>query len=368
MRRIRAIIAAPVLAAIIGGLALAQDTVVKMATLPYLDYTGFVGAHALGLDKQQGIELQFVPFPLEAPATQALERGSIDVGQGALGSLVPILPQATDLRVVMNDVQFKGFVFVGREGKIKAFSSLLSEYDGDFQKAQQATLEQFKGQTFVLVKSSFEGILKSTLEQVGLTLDDVKVLDFQNDAQAAAAFLRGTGDLYTGSLPQEIRILKEPGYVAVAGNEVLGPAGLWYSNTFTTAKYLADNHDTVMKLIAVYYRFMRYLSEEPDKALPPMIDYLNKQASSNVTLEDEKAILSEFEDFATVESSKSGVYDPNSALYWRKAMQNFVTQNESLGKIPQGAINIDDVVVQEKLFNELLNNKELMDWINSPLD
>jgi hypothetical protein len=40
------------------------------------------------------------------------------------------------------------------------------------------------------------------LENADLTLDDITILDFADDAKAAAAFLRGEGDFYYGSLPQ----------------------------------------------------------------------------------------------------------------------------------------------------------------------
>ena len=367
MKAILRTVTATMLALVIG-FALAQTVTVRMATLPYFDYMGFVGAEALGLDEEMGLDLEFVPFPLESPAIQALARGSIDVGQGALGSLVPLLPQAQDIRVVLNNVQFKGFVFVGREGGTATFEDLLAQHGGDFDAAQQATLQQFEGKTILLVRSSFEGILKASLEQVGLTLEDVEVLDFQNDAQAAAAFLRGTGDLYTGSLPQQIRILREPGFVAVAGNEVLGPAGLWFSNTFVTDAYLEENRDTVLRLNAVYYRFMRYLHEAPEIALPPMIDFLNEQAAAGLSYEEALYLRDEFEDFTTVEGAAERVYDENSPTYWRIAMDNFVDQNEALGNIEPGSVDADRVVVQQELFNELLANQELMDWINSPLD
>ena len=62
------------------------------------------------------------------------------------------------------------------------------------------------------------------------------------------------------------------------------------------------------------------------------------------------------------------MYDENSPTYWRTAMDNFVDQNEALGNIEPGSVDADRVVVQQELFNELLANQELMDWINSPLD
>jgi ABC-type nitrate/sulfonate/bicarbonate transport system substrate-binding protein len=340
-------------------------TKVRIATLPYFDYTGFVAAHELGLDREVGLEFEFVPFPLEGSAVQALMRGSIDVAQGAIGSFIPLVPQALDLRVFLNNVQFKGFVFIGREGKIKTYEELLEENNDDFEAAQRQTIEQFKGKTFLLVKSSFESMLRGALEQVGLTLDDVTILDFQNDAQAAVAFMRGIGDLYTGSLPQQMRLLSEPEYVAVAGNEVLGAAGLWYSNSAVTERYLNENRETVLKVVAVYYRFLRYLYEMPDETLQHMIGYLNQHAATNMTIEEAIVLRDEYEDFATIEDSLLGVYDPDSPLYWEISAEYLVNQNAQLGKVP--ASMGWDWVVKEELFYELLEDDELLSWVQSPI-
>ena len=341
---------------------------IRMAVLPYLDYTLFVAAKELGVDKEQGIELDLIPFPHESQAVQALLNGSIDVAQGALGSFVPLLPNAPELRVVLNNNQFKGFVYIGREGKIKSFDDLLQEKNGNFEEAQKATLQQLKGKTFLMVESSFGGMLSSALKKVGLNYSDVKVMNFQNDAQAATAFLRGEGDLYTGSVPQQMKILKEPGYIEVAGNEVLGEAGLWFSNTAVTDQYLKTNKKTLEKLAAIHYRMTRYLKEDPETVLQPMLEFLNKNASSNLTMDDAKVMVSNYIAFNTIEESREGVYSAESPLYWKKAADVFVAQNVELGKIKEGSVDIDTFVQQEIIFNDLLANAELKEWINAPFN
>jgi len=366
-RRLLVLIMTAVLVIACFGTSDAKAKKVRIATLPYLDYTGLVAAKALGLDQEMGLDFEFVAFPLEPQALQAMVRGSIDITQGAIGSFIPLMPQAPELRIIVSACQFKGFLFVGREGKITPFDEYLKKYGGDFAKAQEATLKQFKGKTIMLVKSSFEPTVVAGLSQVGLTLDDITMMDFQNDAQAAVAFLRGIGDLYIGSLPQLTRLMKEPGYVMAAGNEVLGPAGLWYSNIATTEKYLKENPDTVRRIAAVYYRAMQYLKDQPEKALSAMVDYLNRQAATNMTVEDARDLVDGgFEAFSTVDESIRDVYSPKSPLYWRLAADYYVKQNELMNKIKAGAVNIDKIIVQESIFNELVSDAELMKWVKSP--
>jgi len=355
------------------GIASPDLETVKLGVLPYFDYMPFVGAHAIGLDKELGINLDLIPFPNENSGVRALITNSIDVCEGSVNVIPNIMPQTPDLRVFLNITQFKGFVIIGRKeqvkrGEIKTFDQLLKE-KGDFKAAQRAVFAQMKGKTFCLNRASFEGITAAALANADLTLDDVRILDFADDAKAAAAFLRGEGDFYYGSLPQEIRLLKEPDYVAIAGNEAIGPAGLWFSNAFAMEDYINNHMDIVLKLVAIHYRVIRYMHESPDKVLPSMVDFLNKAAATSLTVEDAKNLIVNFEDFATLERTKVTVYGgPNSPNYWKKSVDYYIKQGEKTGKIPKGSLKSEDFVIQEEIFNKLLQNKDLVDWINKPLD
>jgi len=354
----------------------AQETqelqVVKLGVLPYFDYQPFVGAHAIGLDKELGIDLDLIPFPNENSGIRALITNSIDVCEGSVNVIPNIIPQTPELRVFLNITQFKGFVVIGRKsdvdsGRLKTLDQLVKE-KGSFKPAQREVFAQMKGMTFCLNRASYEGITSAMLENADLTLDDVKILDFADDAKAAAAFLRGEGDFYYGSLPQEIKLLKEPGYIAIAGNEAIGPAGLWFSNAFAMKDYMDKNMDTILKLAAIHYRTIRYMHEQPDKVLPAMVDFLNKASAGNLTVEDAKNLIVNFEDFATLERSKTTVYGKSaSPNYWKISVDYYINQNEKTGKLEKGSVKAEDFVNQEEIFNMLLENEDLMEWINKPL-
>ncbi len=355
-----------------GAMATQELKVVRMGVLPYFDYQPFVGAHAIGLDKELGIDLNLIPFPNENSGIRALVNNSIDICEGSVNVIPNIIPQTPELRVFLNITQFKGFVVVGRKqdvagGSLKTFDTLLQE-TGSFESAQREVFAQMKGKTFCLNRASYEGITSAMLENADLTLNDVRILDFADDAKAAAAFLRGEGDFYYGSLPQEIRLLKEPDYVAVAGNEAIGPAGLWFSNAFAMKDYLEGNMDTILRLAAIHYRTVRYMHEQPDKVLPAMVEFLNRTAASNLTVEDAKNLIMNFEDFATLERSKTTVYGgPDSVNYWKTSVDYYINQNVKTGNLQEGAVKAEDFVLQEQIFNMLLQNQELVDWINKPL-
>ena len=64
-----------------------------------------------------------------------------------------------------------------------------------------------KGKSFAIVKVNHGPMVDSALQQVGLSLDDVEVLNFPDHPTAGFAFESGEGDFYTGALPQQIRLL-----------------------------------------------------------------------------------------------------------------------------------------------------------------
>lgn len=342
----------------------AELTKVRIGVLPYFDYTLFVAAKELGLDKEMGLDFELVSFTLEGQAAQALLNGSIDIAQGALGSFVPLMPEAQDLRVFMTNNQYTGFLFVGRKGEYKSFDTFYAEL-GEFAAAQKATLEQFSGATFCMVESSFASMLNSTMELIGLTYEDTTVMNFSNDAQAAMAFMTGEGDFYTGSTTQITKLLQEPDkYEIVAGAEVLGAAGLWYSNSATSVSYLNDHKDILLKVMAVHYKAAELLANDPDTVIPSMIKYLRENASSDMTMESAKEALSYSVDFYSLTRAKETVFNPENEIYWRPAGEKYLNDGIALGNIPEGSVDLDTMVVQDELFQEFLANAELVAYVN----
>lgn len=171
-----------------------------------------------------------------------------------------------------------------------------------------------------------------------------------------------------GGLPETVKLLTGDNadtYTTLVRNEQMGPAGLWFSNFAVSDSFLKGKRDTVTKLLAIWYRTVRYIRESPDKALQPMVDYLAERTGGGMDLEQAKKQIPAFVYFETLEESQKTVFNSGSDAYWRTAAKYMVDQNQKLNKIPKG---FDlNWVVQEELFKDLLNNKKLMNWINRPL-
>jgi ABC-type nitrate/sulfonate/bicarbonate transport system substrate-binding protein len=339
----------------------------RVGVLPFLDYTGWVAMKQLGIDKEQGLDIGIQSFPLEPNEVQAFARGALDVASGAIGSLIPLVPQAKDMRLVGNLNQFRGFAFIVRRNSgFTPYQDLVKKLSPA--EARRKSIAQMKGKTIVTIPSSFEATIVATLQEAGLSKEDVKIQSFADSAGASIAFIRGEGDVFVGGLPETVKLLTgeyAKDYTALVRNEQMGPAGLWFSNFAVSKDFLENRRGELMKLLAAWYRTVRYIRERPDQALQPMVDYLAKSTGGGIDLEQAKKQVPDFVSFQTIEESQETVFNSKSDAYWRVAARYMVEQNQKLGKIPKD-YNLD-WVVQEELFNELLDNRKLLDFVNRPL-
>lgn len=373
------IVGLAVVGSLVSGPGLAQSEkaeelkVVRIGLIPYFDFMGVALQKALGLDREMGLKIELVNFVDDKTPLAALARGSLDVAALCIEVIPPLLVQIPDTRVFTSMTQFKGFMVIGREkdvqsGKIKTFPQLEEEL-GDFKAAQRAFFAQMKGKTIPLLEVARVGTLSAMLDNASLAVADMTVINFGDDAKAATAFARGTGDFYFGSLPQQINLLKDPQFVKLVGWKGIGPAAVWYGSNYVALEgWVENNKDTVMKLAAMHYRATRYIHEKTDEVVSVMIDYLNSMAATGLTAEDGKNFIGEYLAFRPIEESEKEVYNPDSPAYWKKPIDFYVKLLEEEGKLEKGAFTTEQFVIQEKIFYELLNNPELMAWIEKPLE
>jgi len=362
--------AALLLALSVGGLPVsAQDAAgelipVRVAMTPFFDYQFLTVADELGWDEELGLDLQFTWFTQSGPSIQALVNGSADTVNTCVICNFPFYESVPELRDFLTVNQFKGFVLIGRDGLAKSYDGLLAEL-GDPAAAKQATLEQVRGKTFPMYSANYETLLKATLDQAGMTLDDVEIVNFPDDEKAALAFIGGTGDFYMGGLPSEINLLQNhpDDFDLIGGSEILGPAGLWYSQVASSADWLAQNEDVAQKIMALSYRFNRYVNEQPETVMPIVARNMNEHSGVATSEEDLGFIFDTFLAFRSYQEDAETTYDPESELYWGKSADYYVTQSADL---PEGA----DYRTQNPLdewFANFLTRTDLLEWVDAPL-
>ncbi|KAB2904011.1 MAG: ABC transporter substrate-binding protein [Anaerolineae bacterium] len=344
----------------------AQDTVtVRVAMTPFFDYQFFSVADEFGWDEELGIDLEFTWLTQSGPSVQALASGSVDTVNTCVVCNFPFYESVPELRNFLTVNQFKGFVVIGRVGQAKTYQEFLDEL-GDPVAATTATIEQFEGATWPMYSANYEPLLRATLDQGGLTIDDVEIINFPDDEKAALAMIGGTGDFYIGGLPSEINLLSNhpDEFVLIGGAEILGPAGLWYSQVASNEEWLADNEDAALKIMAMSYRYNRYIQEARDQVLPIVVEAMNAHSGVGTTEEELNFIFDTFLDFRTYQQDQETTYNPDSPLYWEQSAKYYVEQSQDL---PDDA----DYLINNPLnewFDKFLEREDLLEWVDAPLE
>jgi ABC-type nitrate/sulfonate/bicarbonate transport system substrate-binding protein len=331
---------------------------------PFFDYQFFSVAKQFGWDKELGLDLQFTWLTQSGPSIQALANGSLDTVNTCVVCNFPFYESVPDMQDFLTVNQFKGFVVLGRQGQSKSYDEFLKELN-DPAKAQKATIEQFRGKTFPEYLANYEPLLTAVLGQADMKITDIKTVNFADDEKAALAMIGGTGDFYMGGLPSEINLLQNhpDQFKLIGGAEILGPAGLWYSNVASSKQWLEKNPEAALRLMAMSYRYNRYVQEQSDTIMPIVADAMNAHSGVATPAKDLKFIFDTFLSFRTYQQDKETAFNPTSPLFWENSAKYYVKNSKDL---PAGA----DYNKQNPLndwFNQFLQRKDLLGWVDAPL-
>ncbi|MBA7614747.1 hypothetical protein ES703_22016 [subsurface metagenome] len=337
---------------------------VRIGLAPYTMFQIWIVAHELGIDKEFGLDFEVKEFTGTLPGTQVLIRDDVDITVNCIAEHIAVIGKAPQVKNFSSLGFFKGFIYVGRKTEWKPFDDLVEGMG--LEKAKESQLKQFRGKEFCIIPQR-KPLVADTIAQVGLTLDDVKLLNFADDQKAAMAFMRGAGDIYMGSLPQERRLLKmSDQYVNLGGTEILGPAGLWYDTMVSTEKFMKENRETALRTIAALYRTIRLFDEQPEKVGKIGAAAISRMTGGEFSVEEYITMQTVYDDFLSIEELLAGMYNPYSPLYWKNPVEYYIKMAVEQGDLDEVVPAEDYYSQSEELFWELLKRKDLLQFIYAP--
>ena len=347
------------------GVQAQEPTVVRVGMTPFFDYQFFSVAKEYGWDKELGLDLQFEWLTQSGPSIQALANGSLDTVNTCVVCNYPFYESVPEMQNFLTVNQFKGFVVIGRIGQSRTYEELLAEH-GSADQAMKAAIEQLKGKTFPVYLANYQPLITAVLEQAGMSFEDVQTINFADDEKAALAFISGEGDFYIGGLPSEINLLMNHSdqFQLIGGAEILGPAGLWYSNVASTEDWLAANEDTALKITAMSYRYNRFVQEKIDVILPIVVKAMNDHSGVGTDAKSLKFIFDEFLEFRTYQQDGDTTYNPDSPLSWENSAKYYVAKSAEL---PEGADYARNNPLND-WYKKFIAKEDLLAWVDRPLD
>lgn len=175
------------------------DTVIRMATMT----TGFPlpmhHANKTGVFRDLGLQVEEEFFDNGPTINEAIASGDIDIaGVGGMPAVSGAIASNSKVIAWMEDDESSVQIYARND------SDIVSAGKGgvDGHPNIYGTAENWKGKSVVCAMgTSSQYTLLAVLETMGLTQDDIELINMEG-VSGAAAFMAGTGDLYVGFNPQ----------------------------------------------------------------------------------------------------------------------------------------------------------------------
>lgn len=290
-------------------------TTVNLGVSPFLDTMLPIIGEEKGWFEEEGLNVNLQSLAWNA-VMPGIASGDVDVAINNTTGVVSVAQATEDIVYAYGYNPFvQGSALVGRPDA--GLEPLADDLTGaDREAAREETIRQLEGKTIVTTMATDMGkAIWLALDSVGLTLDDVEIVDMDPD-QGLAAFLTGTGDAYLGGIPQRARAVQEGYPVLLSGPDLAAPP---INGLVTTRGYLEENEDTVLALAHVMHRIIRYCDAETEACGQTIVDRINEDTGGQLTVADFQDVWQNIElfspDAATVQAD---ILAEDGVAYWQR--------------------------------------------------
>jgi ABC-type nitrate/sulfonate/bicarbonate transport system substrate-binding protein len=349
---------APVLAQTRTGPVLSTPVEVTIGAVPYYNDALWLAGEQLGFAQEVGLKIKYHVIGAYPEVHQALAGGSIDLAATIPQALVPSAGALTNVVWVMANDMWWGSGVLVRPGKLKTYQQFLKERR-DPKKALQAAVLQLKGKTLIGNFAGGPGIyVPKLLELAGLSTSDVKMLNLP-PGQGPAAFIRGEGDTFSGTLPDRARVMEEGAEVLIDARDMPFVEAFLYDGFAARRDWVAKNEDALMRLFAVHFRIADMLrTPERDKALDIMRRWVNKETGANFSMPQARWVFDTISPEPTAEEVSEWFYDPKSRYNFEKELERRITFFTAKGKLKPGVVAVDSHSMARELHEKYMGYKQ----------
>lgn len=349
---------APGLAQTRTGPVLSTPVEVTIGAVPYYNDAFWLAGEQLGFAQEVGLKIKYHVIGAYPEVHQALAGGSIDLAATIPQALVPSAGALTNVVWVMANDMWWGSGVLVRPGKFKTYQQFLKERR-DPKKALQAAVLQLKGKTLLGNFAGGPGIyVPKLLELAGLSTSDVKMLNLP-PGQGPAAFIRGEGDTFSGTLPDRARVMEEGAEVLIDARDMPFVEAFLYDGFAARRDWVAKNEDVLMRLFAVHFRIADMLrTSERDKALDIMRRWVNKETGANFSMPQARWVFDTISPEPTAEEVSEWFYDPKSRYNFEQELERRITFFTAKGKLKPGVVAVDSHSMARELHEKYMGYKQ----------
>lgn len=215
-----------------------------------------------GLFEKHGLDVELLYVEGGSVLTQALVGRSVDIAQNGYAPAVGAAVAGADLVIF---------------GGIANILPMLLVVDSSVQSA-----DDLRGKAVAISRygSATDVAVRMAVESIGLTAEDINILQLGNEGTRAAAFLSGQVQGTMSQYPGAQNLIDQGAHVLVDVAEVATD----YPNTsyVTTRSYLDDNHEAIRRFYMVMAEGLRAYRDDPEGAARVSAEFLQLELTPNV--------------------------------------------------------------------------------------
>jgi NitT/TauT family transport system substrate-binding protein len=232
--------------------AAAETAQVRVGIARTISDAGYYIAEAMGIFRQEGIELTITPFNSAAQMIAPLGTGDLDVGGGTVSAgFYNAVGRGIDIKIVADQASMKpGY----------GYSSLMMRKDL-FESGRYKSFADLKGMKVAIGApgTGSASALNEALKRGGLRYADVEVV-YLGFPEHLAAYRNKAIDASITNEPTMTRAIEEGIAVRVAGNDVTYPdqqtAVVFYADSF-----IRNRRDVAERFMRAYVRGIRIYND-----------------------------------------------------------------------------------------------------------
>ena len=318
---------------------------VRYGVSPFQDTLLPVLGQEFGWYAEEGLDVEFVILGW-TEVQEALAAGEVDVAINNISSVIATYDAFQFAYVYGLNIFDAGAALMAKP----EFKSVEEFEDEGMERADAvvAALQQMQGRTVVTTGNTDMGqAVVGSAARVGLDPDmDITIIDLNPD-EGLAAFLSGTGDFYLGGIPQRTRATAE-GYKPIVVGADLAPPPL--NGIITTPDYAAENQETLLKLLRVWFRIVNFVEENTDEGAGIILDVLNTQTGANMAVEGFKIFWQGYEHYPLNPSEiERDILSEDGYSYWKARWDDTNDYFVNVSGVISEAVPIDGVFLMEKV-------------------
>ena len=324
----------------------AQPALVKVryGISPFQDTLLPIVGQAKGWYKAEGLDVEFKILGW-TEVQEALAAGEVDVAINNISSTVATHERWPQFVYYYGfNIFTAGAALLGRPGKVKSVEQIQKEKGISRPAAVKLAIKQLKGKTVVTAgNTDMEQAVVGAAFRVGMDWrKDFKIVDMNPD-EGLAAFLSGTGDAYLGGIPQRTRAVKE-GMVVIASGPDLAPPPI--NGIVTTEAYADKNQETLLKLVHVWFRIVRFVDANKEAGAKIVLDTLNKQTGAQMTVNDFTSFWNKLENYPlNAGEVERDILSPNGYAYWKKRFDDCNWYFHTVKGVIKNDVNAKDAML-----------------------